>query len=529
MPGAFVREFAISMCCLLSFAALVKGQGPGVPTEAPGSPGGERSSLGPSLGAASGRQFAAPGGSDDLLGGRLGPSVPRVPSSITQPGLRAAGVPEQERITTPAILAPGEIPLYGPLALPTTREEEGPPDGLTLDAAIERLVRENLGLRARSFEIPQADADILTASLRANPLFYADSQLIPYGNYSAQRPGGPLQYDINITYPLDVTHKRQARTLVARRAKRVLEAQYQDAVRIQIDNLYTAYTDIIAARETIRFARAAREGLSILLDRTRRLYEKQTRTIADVGRIEALFESAEVEVMDAEESLRTAKRNLGVLLNLPGPEAEALQLRGSVRDAYPPPPPLDDLIRTALDCRPDVVAYRLGILRAEGDVRLAQANRLSDVYLLYQPYTFQNNAPFGRESTRSWALGVTVPLPVYNRNQGNIQRARINVTQSKVELAEREQQAANEVQRALREYTLTKAALARIEGRLLPGATRARDDALRLYTQGEEEVIVYLNAQREFNEASRQYRDMLVRHRRSMLSLNTAVGQRLLP
>ena len=259
------------------------------------------------------------------------------------------------------------------------------------------------------------------------------------------------------------------------------------------------------------------------------MYEKGTRTIADVSRIEALFEAAEVEVMDAEESLRTAKRNLGVLLNLPATESEAVQLRGSIRDVYPSPPPMDTLVRMALDCRPDVAAYRLAILRAESDVRLAQANRMSDLYLLYQPYTFQNNAPFDRQSATSWALGVTVPLPLYNRNQGNIERARINVSQSRVELAEREQQVESEVHRALREYLVTRAAIRRIEDRLLPAAERARTDAYRLFTQGEEEAIVYLNAQREFNEASRQYRDLLVRHRRSMLALNTAVGLRLLP
>ena len=136
-----------------------------------------------------------------------------------------------------------------------------------------------------------------------------------------------------------------------------------------------------------------------------------------------------------------------------------MQIRGSIRDIYPPPPPIDELIRTALDCRPDVVAYRLAIQRAEAEVRLAEANRMSDVYLLYQPYTFQNNAPFNRQSATSWALGVTVPLPLYNRNQGNIQRARINVTQSQVELAEREQQVVNEVRRAEREYALTRAAV----------------------------------------------------------------------
>jgi cobalt-zinc-cadmium efflux system outer membrane protein len=504
-------------------------QGPNLPgVSSSGRPGGT-SLLGPSIGSAGGLQLNRPGGADEPLSGRLGPSVPRVPQSITEPDQNPVGVPETEQITAPPILEPGQVPAYGPLALPTKPEEEGPPDGLTLDMAIERLVRENLALRARFFELPQAEADILTASLRANPLFYADSQLIPYGQYTAQRPGGQTQYDINVTWPLDVTHKRRARTAVAQRAKRVLEAQYQDAVRLQIDNLYTAYTDVLAARETIRFANAARAGLAFLKDRTQKLYEKGTRTQADVGRIVALFEAAEVEVMDSEEALRTSLRNMGVLLNIPPAEAENLQLRGAISDTAPPPPPVEELIRMALEYRPDVVAFRLGIKRAEGEVRLAEANRMSDVYVLYQPYTFQNNAPTGLKSARSWALGVTVPLPLFNRNQGNIQRARVNVHQTHVELAEREQQAVNEVRRAFREYTLTRTAVDRIEKRLMPSATRAAEDAYRLYIQGEEEAIVYLNAQREFIEAARQYRDMLVRHRRSMLSLNTAVGQRLLP
>ena len=79
--------------------------------------------------------------------------------------------------------------------------------------------------------------------------------------------------------------------------------------------------------------------------------------------------------------------------------------------------------------RPDVVSFRLGIQRAEADVRLAKANAFSDVYVLWQPYTFQDNTPYGLKSQYSWALGVTVPLPIYNRNQGGIERAKLNVTQ----------------------------------------------------------------------------------------------------
>ena len=46
-------------------------------------------------------------------------------------------------------------------------------------------------------------ADVLTASLRANPIFYADSQLVPYGSDSVEAPDGPTQYDVNISHPLD--------------------------------------------------------------------------------------------------------------------------------------------------------------------------------------------------------------------------------------------------------------------------------------------------------------------------------------
>ena len=510
----------------LSMGGEARAQGPTYPTVPLSAAPGAGSSLGAAPGSITGGVGST--GGDAVLGGRPGPSVPRVPTSITRPD-RRGNAPVSDGLAPPDSLPLADVPLFGPLSIPKEGEYEGPADGLTLDEAMDRLLRDNLTLRARAFELPQAQADILTAGLRANPLIYADSQLIPYGQYSNLRNGGPLQYDVNVTQPIDVTGKRKARTVVATRAKRVLEAQFQDAARLQIDNLYTAYADVLAARETIRFAEAAREGLGILLDRTRRMYEGGTRTVADVSRLESIFEGAEIELLDSREVLRGTKRNLGTLLGQQGPSAETLEVRGSIRDAFTPPPPIDQLVSIALSCRPDINAYRLGIGRAEAEVKLAKANRLSDVYLLYQPYTFQNNAPFGKPSTHSWAIGVTVPLPVFDRNQGNIEKAKINVNQTKTELADRELTVANEVRRAEREYDVTRASLERVEGKLIPAAAQVRDDAYRLYLRGEQNAAVYLNAQREYNEAARQYRDLLVRHRRSMFRLNTAVGQRILP
>src|SRR4051812_6637655 len=170
-------------------------------------------SLGP-LPGSGGNRGNAPADIESYLGGRPGPSAPHVPTSISRPGPRPT-TPPRNAISVRPPKPPVEEPAYGPLALPEEAEgvEEGTrAGGLTLDAAIQRLVDENLDLRALAHEIPKARADILTASLRNNPIFYADSQLIPYGSYSRQRSGGPTQYDVNISYPLDVSHKRQART-----------------------------------------------------------------------------------------------------------------------------------------------------------------------------------------------------------------------------------------------------------------------------------------------------------------------------
>ncbi|HMB04749.1 MAG TPA: TolC family protein [Isosphaeraceae bacterium] len=414
------------------------------------------------------------------------------------------------------------------MAIPAGAEDEGPPDGLTLDAAIERLMRANLNLRAQALEIPQAQADILTAGLRANPVFYADGQLIPYGGFPKDRPGGPTQYDVNISYPLDVTRKRRARTAVASQAKRVIEAQFQDAVRLQIENLYTAYVDVLAARETVRFARTSLTGLGKLLQLAETQREKEFSTTAEVNRVKILRDAAEIGVQESESALRQARRTLAVLLRVPPAQADALELRGTIRDVSPPPPPEEGLIRVALASRPDLVAYRLGVGRAAAEVRLAHANRLSDVYVLYQPFTSQDNPAPQRDAT-SWALGVTVPLPIYNRNQGNIRRARVNVDQTRTELAALEEQVVSDVRKAREQYVVSRASVERIERDLLPASRQVLSNAAELYQSGQENLAFYLNAQRDYNEIVRQYRDTLVRHRRNMLNLNTVVGERILP
>jgi outer membrane protein, heavy metal efflux system len=334
---------------------------------------------------------------------------------------------------------------------------------------------------------------------------------------------------VNITHPIDWSHKRQARMAYAARALEVMEAQYQNEVRLAIQNLYTAYVDVLAARETVRYLQTSIKGLSEVLRVYEGLFQDKIGTRPDVDQASADREIARVGLLDAEEAVRQRKLVLGQLLGLCPDEAERLELRGTIGDLAPPLLEGPELVQLALSSRPDVMAFRLGITSAQANVGLQRANRYSDAYLLFQPYTYQNNAPYGKQSGTSWAVGITVPLPVYNRNQGNIERAKVNVIQTEVQLAYQQKLVESEVRQAIKEYQVSGEIADRMLHQVLPGLKRAAEHRLRLYREGEINKVVFLDTQRRYNETAKAYLDAAVRHRRSMLTLNTVVAQRIMP
>ncbi|MFM7034305.1 MAG: TolC family protein [Planctomycetia bacterium] len=440
----------------------------------------------------------------------------------------ARGMQTPESLPTP--MPPTALPIPVTTIDTAVLDDPGPPDGLTFDEAIERMMADNLDLRALRHELTQADADILTAGLRTNPLVYMDTQFIPYGSFNEQRPGGPTQYDVNITYPIDVSGKRQSRVVVARMARTALEAQFQDVSRRQIDTLGRAFVTLQAARIDRLSARATVRRQEGFLAEYRASSKPDDPVANDaIDHLAFVLERARAALGEAEEAYQDAQEGLAVLLNLPPGETMRLEPRGTLRDTVPPPPPTEELMAIALRCRPDVLAARLGVNRANAEVGLQRANRLDDVYLFYDPITIQDSSPYNRQTATSWAIGLTCALPIFNRNQGNIARAQSNVSQSKLELSSLERRAVAEVRLAEREYLRSSEALGQIEKEVLPRAHSLIRRKTEQFAAGTINADDFQDNLDTVAETTQSHRDALVRHRRAMLDLNTAVGLRILP
>jgi cobalt-zinc-cadmium efflux system outer membrane protein len=456
------------------------------------------------MGGLSGAVFSQ---SPSIIGGPPGASVGRNPPRNFSPALFPVQPPGADEPKVPS-LSNNRVELFprNKKLTPPSRTE-GPSTGISLDEATKLLIHGNLDLRARYFDVSQADSDVLTASLRSNPIVYSDANGVPYGAYN--RAAGPLQYDVNVVYPIDVSRKRQARTRSAVAARMVTEANYRDAVRLTIALLYQAYVDALAAQAVV-----SSKGI--------------------VGNV-----WAQIDVDEPQSALKQAQRSLALLINVPATEIDARKLFGQLEfdpSEEPPLAPTETLVRLALDNRPDLQAQRLAVSFAEANIKAVLANRFDDVLLLYQPYTFHDGRQgVGTNNSLAWTIGVTVPLPLYNRQQGNILKARQAADQARTRLASLEQAVASEVEGAVLEHETSHEALIRTwndydkfaNPRILITKSvkdiGVTSDELKNKLTDMENLVADLQDDR-ISDKLKTYWETMIRHRKSMLRLNTVTA-----
>jgi cobalt-zinc-cadmium efflux system outer membrane protein len=187
------------------------------------------------------------------------------------------------------------------------------------------------------------------------------------------------------------------------------------------------------------------------------------------------------------------------------------------------------LIQLALRTRPDLAAYQLSVERAQADVQRTRAERFEDVLAFYTPYQGTTFPSQDKRTATGWEVGGLAALPIFDRKQGDLARAKVNVTQLEIQREGLRREIVQEVRQAATEYTISRDTVRRYEQEILPDLRALRDEKSRLFARSGEGLDAFLTVEKDYQDAVRQYLETLVRHRRGMLRLNTVVGQRILP
>ena len=394
---------------------------------------------------------------------------------------------------------------------------------LTIAQAVDEAVQHNLALMAERSSLSIADAQMITARLRPNPVFsFSADHLDALGTgFSAENNGGPPEIAWRVDVPLERGGKRDARIALAEAVHTIAEAQFADGVRVLRQDVTLACIDVMAAQAT-----------HTLLADNLRSYEdlvRVNRARLTAGSI-APFEATRSEVamlqfrstvVRAELDLAAATARLRVLLGrsqgAPIEIADALS-----SDERETAGQLDEstLEEVAVRARPDLRALELNEARTVADLRLQEALGKID-YTIGAEYRRQQGVA-GRSN--SLGLFFSAPLPVSNRNQGEIARATAEREQADRQIAARRAQISADVRTAYHEYATTRDLVGSIERDLLKPASRARDTSAYIYRAGGATLLELLDAQRAFNDTMQSYVDAQAAFRRAASRLNAAIG-----
>ena len=230
-------------------------------------------------------------------------------------------------------------------------------------------------------------------------------------------------------------------------------------------------------------------------------------------------------VKSAELALATARTKLQTLLGR-SRTASLVDVAGEMKASLPvQSPDLQQIQAVALSTRPDLQAVRLDQTRSQAELRLQIALGKID-YSVGMEYRRQQGV---NGHGNSLGLFFSAPLPVYNRNQGEIARVRSAQLQLRKSLDALESQINGEVATAYGEFETARQLVSEIEGDLLQPSAEARNTTAYIYQAGASSLTDVLDAQRAFNETMSAYYGAQAAYRRAAIQLTSAVGREVIP
>jgi outer membrane protein, heavy metal efflux system len=393
---------------------------------------------------------------------------------------------------------------------------------ISLDQAVDLALAHNHALNATRTLVFQNQAQEITANLRPNPVFGADSQFIPIftpQDFSTDDLNLTQQFDLGISYLFERGHKRQRRLQAARDLTAVTRAQITDAERTLAFNVGQQFVSVLLAESTLSFAQQNLKGFRDTVDISEAQFKAGAISEADYLKIKLQLLQFQTDVASARLAKAQALVALRQLLGYDTVPA-GFDVVGDL--AYQPlKANLEDLQAKALRSRPDFQAAELGVTAAQSQIRLAKANAKVDVN---GTYDFTHTA--GQNSASIFA---SFDLPIFNRNQGEIARTRYVLTQAEETQLSASDTVLSDVANAYEAIRSNDEVVQLYSSEYLKQAQDSRDISEYAYKRGAASLLDFLDAERSYRAAQLAYRQALASYMTAFEQLKQAVGTRNLP
>lgn len=390
-----------------------------------------------------------------------------------------------------------------------------------------RFLMANPTLVAGQINLQESKAQETTSYLRPNPDFTFSTdgtQLTPYaGGY---RPFAGTQFTSSVSYLHERGRKRELRLESAQKGTAVAQSQQADVERNLIFNLHNAFVQALQAKAVLALAKENLAYYDQLLSVSSDRFKAGDIAQVDLDRLQVQRIQYETDVQTSTVSLRTAKIQLLALLNDRMP-VDQFDITGRFENFTEPVLVLDELHKIALANRPDLRAAAQGVDKAQTDYHLAFANGSADT--TFSGWWTRNpsfNNPFDNNTI---GASVSIPLRIFDRNQGEKARTQLDITRSQRLRDANEAQVYNDVDSAYETVSSNLTLLRRYKSTYLVQAGRVRDTIAFSYQRGGASLLDFLNAQSDYRSVRLNYLNLVGSYLTAANQLNLAAGQEVMP
>lgn len=404
--------------------------------------------------------------------------------------------------------------LWTPLTLFAQTPSTVSSDYLSLETAMDQFLRKNLSVEAARLEVGVAQAERIGARLRPRPGLTISAENL---RLSGETPANRLQeYGISVAQPIELGNRRALRMEVAERAVSVSEARLMEVLRRQLFDVKRTYYESVLARVLLDIEQENRDNFEGLVKFNTVRFEEGYIAEGDLIKVRLERTKFDFAVANAELALRRAKIRLLELIG-EGDFDRALRVETSNRLQVPPVDlNLAQLKETALVNRPEIKVAEAQLALAGVSIKLERSEAKGEVtpYVGYKRVGVDNTV----------LAGVTVPLPIGNRNQSGIARAEAEQKVSETNLNLVRNRTLAEVETAYRAYETAREQVRAYEAGLLKQADESREIQLGAYQEGATELITLIEAQKTRTEVRANYYRAIFDYYTSIFQLELATG-----
>jgi outer membrane protein, heavy metal efflux system len=396
---------------------------------------------------------------------------------------------------------------------------------LTWDQVKAKFEASNPALKADADNVDEMKAEEITAFLRPNPQFtlLADgTQIAPHD--SVWTPFKGTFEQPNVSYLHERDHKRELRLESAQEGTRITQSEHADLERTMVFDLRAAFVATLQAKYVLDLAKADLDYYDKIIDISQNRFRAGDIAQIDLDRIELLRVQYESEIQNAIVNLRTEKIQLLQLLDDRTP-IDQFDVTGTY-DFLDSLGPLDTYRDAALAARPDLQAALQTIQQSDTNHKLAIANGSTDpTFAGWYTHNSSTNNPNGPETI---GASVTIPLRIFDKNQGEKQRTQIDIDRSRQASEAARAQVFSDVDTAYELVRSNIALLKPYKEKYNDQALRVRDTVTYSYEHGNSSLMDFLNAQSDYRQVQLAFAQLIGSYLTAVGQLNLAVGREVI-